>query len=66
MFVLEKKRRGGSAYFKSEKKLQDYMLKHKMINKITYVNNVGKRFVVQMLLSNRVRGWVFRKFARSD
>lgn len=42
------------------------MLKHKMINKITYVNNVGKRFVVQMLLSNRVRGWVFRKFARSD
>ena len=59
-------RRGGSAYFKSEKKLQDYMLKHKMINKITYVNNVGKRFVVQMLLSNRVRGWVFRKFARSD
>ena len=59
-------RRGGKKYFQSEKQLQDYMLKHKMINKITYVNNVGKRFVVQMLLSNGVRGWVFRKFARSD
>lgn len=57
-------RRGGAKYFNSEKGLQDYMLHHNMINYITYLNNVGKRFVVQKLLSNKIRGWVFRTFAR--
>ena len=57
-------RRGGAKYFNSEKGLQDYMLQHNMINYITYLNNVGKRFVVQKLLSNKIRGWVFRTFAR--
>lgn len=57
-------RRGGAKYFNSEKGLQDYMLQHDMINYITYLNNVGKRFVVQKLLSNKIRGWVFRTFAR--
>ena len=57
-------RRGGAKYFNSEKGLQDYMLQHNMINYITYLNNVGKRFFVQKLLSNKIRGWVFRTFAR--
>lgn len=57
-------RRGGAKYFNSEKGLQDYMLQHNMINYITYLNNVGKRFVIQKLLSNKIRGWVFRTFAR--
>lgn len=57
-------RRGGAKYFNSEKGLQDYMLQHNMINYKTYLNNVGKRFVVQKLLSNKIRGWVFRTFAR--
>ena len=57
-------RRGGAKYFNSEKGLQDYMLQHNMINYITYLSNVGKRFVVQKLLSNKIRGWVFRTFAR--
>lgn len=58
-------RRGGKKYFKSEKGLQDYMLEHKMINRTTYLENVAKRFIVQKMLPNSVRGWVFRKFARS-
>ena len=58
-------RRGGKKYFKSEKGLQDYMLKHRMIDFGTYVMNVSKRFVVQEMLPNSVRGWVLRKFARS-
>jgi glycosyltransferase involved in cell wall biosynthesis len=57
-------RRGGKRYYKSEKKLQKFMLDNKMIGRVTYSKNVLKRWIVQRLLPNRVRGWVFRKFAR--
>ncbi len=57
-------RRGGKKYFESEKGLQDYMLRHKMIGAGTYIVNVSKRFIVQEMLPNSVRGWVFRTFAR--
>lgn len=57
-------RRGGLKYFKSEKALQKYMLKNRIIGRGTYFVNVLKRFIVQVLLPNRLRGWVFRKFAR--
>ncbi len=58
-------RRGGMKYFKSEAKLQKYMLNNKIIGFGTYLMNVFKRFIVQLLLPNKIRGWVFRKFARS-
>lgn len=58
-------RRGGKKYFDSEKGLQDYMLEHEMISRSTYCLNVLKRWIVQVGLSNSVRGWVFRTFARS-
>lgn len=58
-------RRGGKKYYESEKGLQDYMLEHKMINKVTYIQNIAKRIIVQKLLPNKIRGWVFRTFARS-
>ena len=57
-------RRGGMKYFKSEAKLQKFMYKNKIINFGTYFMNVAKRFIVQVLLPNRLRGWVFKKFAR--
>ncbi len=57
-------RRGGWKYFKSEAKLQKYMRKQKIIGFGTYFMNVSKRFVVQVLLPNKLRGWVFQKFAR--
>ncbi len=57
-------RRGGWKYFKSEKALQKYMKKHKIIGFGTYFMNVTKRFIIQVLLPNRLRGWVFKKFAR--
>ena len=57
-------RRGGKKYFESEYGLQKLMLKNKMIGVPMFVENVGKRLIVQMLLPNRVRGWVFRRFAR--
>ncbi len=57
-------RRGGKKYFKSEAKLQKYMLDKKIIGFGTYFMNVSKRFIVQILLPNKIRGWVFKKFAR--
>lgn len=57
-------RRGGIKYFKSEAKLQKYMRKNKIIGFGTYFSNVSKRLIVQVLLPNRLRGWVFKKFAR--
>lgn len=58
------KRRGGWKYYKSEAKLQKYMFKHKIINFPTYLSNKLKRFIVQVLMPNSLRGWVFKKFAR--
>ena len=57
-------RRGGSKYFESEKGLQDYMFKNNMINHSTYIKNVAKRLIIQKLMPNKLRGWVFRTFAR--
>lgn len=57
-------RRGGKKYFASEVRLQKYMLNNKIIRFDTYIINILKRFIVQMVLPNRLRGWVFRKFAR--
>lgn len=57
-------RRGGWKYFVSEIKLQTWMLQHKVMGIGTYGVNVAKRLVVQVLLPNRLRGWVFQKFAR--
>lgn len=58
------RRRGGWKYFKSEAKLQKYMRKNKLIGFGTYFMNVTKRLIVQVLLPNKLRGWVFKKFAR--
>ncbi len=60
------RRRGGWKYFKSEKKLQKYMLKNKIIGFGTYFANVTKRFIVQVLMPNRLRAWAFKKFARES
>ena len=57
-------RRGGMKYFKSEAKLQGFMLKNKLISFPKYIVNVSKRLIVQVLMPNKLRGWVFKKFAR--
>ena len=59
-------RRGGKKYFLSEAKLQKYMLDHKIIGFGTYLVNVSKRLIVQVLLPNSLRSWVFQKFAREQ
>ena len=58
------KRRGGLKYFKSEARLQKYMLSNKIIGFGTYFSNVAKRFIVQVLMPNKIREFIFKKFAR--
>lgn len=57
-------RRGGDKYFRSEMGIQKLMLDKKMIDFPTYLMNCGKRLIVEKLMPNRVRGWVFQRFAR--
>lgn len=51
-------RRGGYRYFSSMRKLYKYMYKNKIINISTYMFNVSSRFVVQVLMSGKVRAFV--------
>lgn len=57
-------RRGGWKYFKSEKGLQDYMLGHKMISLPRYCYNVFGRFMIQVAIPNKLRGFIFQKLFR--
>ena len=59
-------RRGGWKYFASEARLQKYMLDKHVIGFGTFLLNVAKRLIVQVLLPNRIRSWVFQKFARKQ
>lgn len=59
-------RRGGWKYFSSELRLQNYMLRHRVIGLPTWAVNAAKRLVVQLLLPNRLRSAVFQRFARKQ
>ena len=59
-------RRGGWKYFASERKIQKLMRKEKIIGPVSYLINVSKRFVVQVLMPNSLRSWVFKTFARKQ
>ena len=58
------KRRGGIKYFKSEYTLQKYMYDIDIISFPRYIYNVLLRLIVQVILPNNLRGWLFQKFAR--
>jgi glycosyltransferase involved in cell wall biosynthesis len=58
-------RRGGWKYFKSEIKLQRFMLDNKIIIQFEYIINVVIRFVVQIIMPNTIRGLFFRYFFRN-
>lgn len=58
-------RRGGWKYFSSEAKLQGFMLKKGIIGLPRYTLNVAQRLVLQVLMPNQLRGFIFQKFARS-
>ncbi|MBQ6825224.1 MAG: glycosyltransferase [Clostridia bacterium] len=57
-------RRGGIRYFKSELGLQKLMLKEKIIGFPRFLINVSERLIIQVLLPNKLRAFVFKKIAR--
>ncbi len=59
------RRRGGWKYFSSEYKLQKLMRREKIIGFGTFLLNVSKRFIVQVMMPSRLRQWVYEVFARS-
>ncbi|MBS7299349.1 MAG: glycosyltransferase [Eubacteriales bacterium] len=58
------KRRGGVRYFKSEAKLQKYMLENGVIDLPVYLKNVMMRLILQVIVPPGIRGWLFKNFAR--
>lgn len=60
------KRRGGWKYFRSEAKLQKYMFDQGIIGLLRFISNILVRFVVQILLPNILRGFIYKKFARKN
>lgn len=57
-------RRGGWKYFLSEAKLQKYMFDNNIIGIIRFAYNTFGRFVIQVLMPNKLRGFVFQKLFR--
>lgn len=57
---------GGLKYFKSEEKIQRLMLQNGLISVSRYLINVSDRLTLQVLMPNRLRGWIFRKFVRKQ
>lgn len=57
-------RRGGWRYFKSEARLQGYMLKRGIISLPRYFFNIVGRFVIQIAMPNKIRGFIFQKMFR--
>ncbi len=41
-----------------------YLYNKKIINFFEFIMNVIKRFIVQVLFTNNVRAFIFKKFAR--
>lgn len=57
-------RRGGMRYFRSEAKLQKLMLEKGLISGVRFLINVSERLVLQVLMPNKIRGFLFQKLAR--
>ena len=58
-------RRGGWKLFCSEYSLQKFLLKNKLISNDIFVLNIVVRFVVEVLCPSKLRGLLYKKFARS-
>lgn len=58
-------RRGGYKYYKSERDLFKYMYKNGVIGWFSYQKAKALRFILQVLMPNFMRKWVFKTFARS-
>lgn len=58
-------RRGGWQYFRSDAGILKWKLDNGLTSRRRYVYNYLVRFVVQVLMPNKVRAWVFKNLLRS-
>ena len=58
-------RRGGDVYFRSEKGIQDILLKEGIITRSIYAENMAKRIILQKLMPNRMRSFIYKHIIRS-
>jgi hypothetical protein len=58
------RRRGGIKYYRSERDLFKFMYDNKIITRWQYEKAKCVRFIVQVLMPNGMREWVFKTFAR--
>lgn len=58
-------RRGGCKYYKSERDLFKFMKKNKIIGGFAYFKAKTMRFILYVLMPNRMRAWAYKKFARN-
>lgn len=58
-------RRGGIKYFKSEARLQRFMYQNNIIGFFRATVNIIERFILQVLMPNWLRAFVFKTLARS-
>lgn len=58
-------RRGGKKYFESHKRLQKFMLDSKVIGYMGYIKNLGIRWLVQVVMPNKLRKNFYKKLLRS-
>jgi len=59
-------RRGGVRYFVSEYKLQKIMFSHHMIGFPRFCFNIIVRFIIQVVLPDGIRGFIFKKLFRKE
>lgn len=57
-------RRGGWEYFRSEAKLMWWMYKNNITTLPLTLYNIAIRLILQVVMPNSVRGWLFKTFAR--
>lgn len=57
-------RRGGWNYFMSEYKIQKIMFEHRIIGLFQFIFNISVRFVIQLLLTDALREFIFKKLLR--
>ncbi|MDE6558153.1 MAG: glycosyltransferase [Clostridia bacterium] len=58
-------RRGGIKYYKNQKQLFKFMYKNKIISFGQYTKMKIVRFTLQVLMTNKMRRWAYKKFARN-
>lgn len=57
-------RRGGYKYYKSQKQMFGFLRKTKIISWFAFQKAKAVRFIVQVLMTNKMRAWAYRRFVR--